>query len=45
MSHLSSPINIGRTWSRHSVVTRDPRIFYWDQRPQVMPDGDFLAVY
>lgn len=35
----------GRTWPRHSVVTRDPRIFYWDQRPQVLPDGRIFDLF
>lgn len=35
----------GRTWPRHSLVTRDPRIFYWDQRPQVLPDGRILDLF
>ncbi len=35
----------GRTWPRYSVVTRDPRIFYWDQRPQVLPDGNILDLF
>ena len=31
----------GATWPSHSIVTRDPenRIFYWDQRASVLPDG------
>jgi len=30
----------GKTWPRHSVVTRDPagKMFYWDQRASVLPD-------
>jgi len=35
----------GRTWPRHSVVTRHPTIFYWDQRPQVLPDGRILDLF
>lgn len=37
----------GRTWPRHSVVTQDPanRIFYWDQRPCILPDGRILDVF
>lgn len=35
----------GRSWPRHSVVTRDPRIFYWDQRPQVLPDGRLFDLF
>ncbi|MFA6241851.1 MAG: sialidase family protein [Candidatus Hydrogenedentales bacterium] len=37
----------GRTWPRYSVVTQDPsnRVFYWDQRPSVLPDGRILDVF
>ena len=35
----------GRSWPRHSVVTRDPRVFYWDQRPQVLPDGRIFTLF
>jgi hypothetical protein len=35
----------GRTWPRHAVVTRDPRIFYWDQRAQVLPDGRIFDLF
>lgn len=35
----------GRTWPRHSIVTEDPRIFYWDQRPQVLPDGRIVDLF
>jgi predicted neuraminidase len=35
----------GRTWPRHAVVTRDPRVFYWDQRPQVLPDDRILDLF
>ncbi len=35
----------GRTWPRHAVVTRDPLIFYWDQRPQVLRDGSIVDVF
>ncbi len=35
----------GRTWPRHAVVTEDPRVFYWDQRPQVLPDGRILDLF
>jgi hypothetical protein len=35
----------GRTWPRHTVVTRDPRVFYWDQRAQVLPDGRLLDLF
>ncbi len=31
----------GATWPRHSVPAEDPsnRVFYWDQRPAVLPSG------
>lgn len=31
----------GASWPTHSIVTRDPenRIFYWDQRVSVLPNG------
>ncbi len=35
----------GRTWPRHTLVSRDPRIFYWDQRPQVLPDGRLFDLF
>lgn len=35
----------GRTWPDHSIVTGDPRIFYWDQRPAVMSDGQVLDLF
>lgn len=37
----------GRTWPRHSVVSQDPsnRVFYWDQRPSVLPGGRLLDVF
>ena len=35
----------GRSWPRHTVVTCDPRIFYWDQRTQVLPDGRILDLF
>jgi hypothetical protein len=37
----------GRSWPRHAVVTSDPenRVFYWDQRPGVLPDGRILDVF
>ena len=35
----------GRTWPRHVAVTRDPRIFYWDQRPQVLPNGRIFDLF
>lgn len=37
----------GATFPRHSIAARDPadRIFYWDQRASVMPDGSILAAF
>ena len=35
----------GRSWPRHCVVTRDPRIFSWDQRPQLLADGTILDLF
>lgn len=37
----------GRTWPRYSLVSQDPsnRVFYWDQRPSVLPDGRILDVF
>jgi hypothetical protein len=35
----------GRTWPRHTVVTCDPRIFYWDQRPTALPDGRLFDLF
>jgi hypothetical protein len=37
----------GRTWPRHAMVTSDPenRVFYWDQRPRVLPDGRILDLF
>lgn len=35
----------GRSWPRFSVVSRDPKIFYWDQRPQVLSDGRILDLF
>ena len=37
----------GKTWPEHSVVSSDPenRIFYWDQRPAVLPDGRILDLF
>lgn len=35
----------GRTWPRHSVITRDPRIYYWDQRLQILPDGRLFDLF
>jgi hypothetical protein len=37
----------GETWPRHSVVTKDPenRIFYWDQRTSLLPDGRLFDAF
>ena len=37
----------GKTFPEHSIASNDPdnRIFYWDQRPAVMPDGSILDVF
>lgn len=35
----------GRTWPRSSVVSRHPTVFYWDQRPNVLPDGRILDLF
>ncbi len=35
----------GRTWPRYSVVTRHPDVFYWDQRPQILPDGRIFDLF
>lgn len=37
----------GKTWPRHTVAAQDPEggIFYWDQRPAVLPDGRILDVF
>ncbi len=37
----------GRTWPGHVEVASDPdaRVFYWDQRPAVLPDGRVLDLF
>jgi hypothetical protein len=35
----------GLTWPRHSIVTRHPTIFYWDQRPQVLSGGRIFDLF
>ncbi len=37
----------GETWPEHTVVSADPenRVFYWDQRPGVLPDGSILDLF
>ncbi len=44
-SVLMFSLDGGRTWPRHSVVTRHPTVFYWDQRPQVLRDGRILDLF
>jgi hypothetical protein len=37
----------GESWPEHVLSSSDPdnRIFYWDQRPAVLPDGKILNVF
>ncbi len=37
----------GQTWPEHAIPAQDEsnRIFYWDQRPCVLPDGLLLDVF
>jgi hypothetical protein len=37
----------GATWPRHCIVTEDPenRIFYWDQRVSLLPDGRLFVAF
>lgn len=37
----------GATWPRHVMPAKDAtnRVFYWDQRPAVFPDGRILNVF
>ena len=37
----------GKTWPCHAISSNDPenRIFYWDQRPSVLPDGQVLDLF
>ncbi|HPO12040.1 MAG TPA: sialidase family protein [Candidatus Hydrogenedentes bacterium] len=37
----------GKTWPRCAVTAQDPAasIFYWDQRPAVLPDGRILDLF
>lgn len=37
----------GKTWPRHTVAAQDPRgrIFYWDQRPALLPDGRMVDLF
>jgi len=47
MSVLMYSGDNGRTWPEHSIVSHDPanRLFYWDQRPAVLPDGRILDLF
>jgi len=37
----------GKTWPEHVITSNDPsnRIFYWDQRPNVLSDGTLLNLF
>jgi hypothetical protein len=37
----------GRSWPEHTLTSSDPenRVFYWDQRPGVLPDGRILDLF
>jgi len=37
----------GRSWPRYTCAATDPsaRVFYWDQRPTVLPDGRIMDVF
>lgn len=35
----------GRTFPDYTVISDDPRIFYWDQRPGVLADGTLLDLF
>jgi hypothetical protein len=37
----------GKSWPEHREVTGDPanRVFHWDQRPNVLPDGRILDLF
>ncbi|MBI2433470.1 MAG: exo-alpha-sialidase, partial [Candidatus Hydrogenedentes bacterium] len=37
----------GKTWPRYAVSAQDPehRVFYWDQRPSLLPDGRLFVVF
>ena len=46
-SVLSFSRDEGKTWPEHKLVSNDPdnRIFYWDQRVNVLPDGTIFDVF
>lgn len=37
----------GETWQEHTIVNSDPenRLFFWDQRPGVLPEGRILDLF
>jgi sialidase-1 len=37
----------GRTWPRHVDAARHPKnaVYYWDQRPALMPDGRLISAF
>jgi len=37
----------GKTWPEHSIASNDPenRLFYWDQRPNLLADGTLLNLF
>jgi hypothetical protein len=37
----------GKSWPEHVLASSDPenRVFYWDQRPAVLPDGRILNLF
>ena len=37
----------GKTWPRNSIVSKDPdnKIFYWDQRVSLLPDGRLFVAF
>jgi hypothetical protein len=35
----------GASWPDYHVVSHDPEVFYWDQRPGIMRDGSILDLF
>jgi hypothetical protein len=35
----------GKTWPDHSIITSHPTLYYWDQRPAVMNNGEILDLF
>ncbi len=37
----------GETWPEHAIIAHDPshRIFYWDHRPVLLPNGNLLNLF